>query len=372
MKKIFYTTAKLDKRAIDNLHTYINHIDILAPQCYFLQGDGLISGKPDSAIVDAASKHSVPIMPLIINKDFNQEDFHAFLQDSEKQKLAIEQMIRLCQDNNYYGMQFDFENILASDKDQYTNFYKKTAQAFHESKLAISIAVIPKLYDDYTNKSAYQQWGFNNWCGVYDIKALAEASDFISLMTYDQHTRNTPAGPIAGLPWVEQLLSVSLKFIEPEKLSLGIPFYSGYWTNDIIKNNPVLLRKGLNYDQVKELISSKDISITWNNKQKVHYGVFMENFCNNYLFIEDYYSLKEKLNLVHKLNLHGFSAWRLGFEDTRFYNLLKNNVVDHKQSIVFPAILMLVLFILLFILLHIRPLWKLVKVVQNYKCQRSN
>lgn len=49
-------------------------------------------------------------------------------------------------------------------------------------------------------QSAISAWLYANWRGAYDLKALAQSVDLICLMTYDQHTRWTAPGPVAGRP----------------------------------------------------------------------------------------------------------------------------------------------------------------------------
>ncbi|MCC8398007.1 MAG: hypothetical protein LN569_01635 [Rickettsia endosymbiont of Labidopullus appendiculatus] len=347
MIRLLYTIAMLDTLALQNVTKYIDRMDIIAPQCYVLY-EGEISGEPDPKLIEIINNNNknipknkhVKVMPLIINKGFNQEDFHKFLYDPEKIKPVIAQIVKLCQDNNYYGIQFDFENISVKDRDLYTAFCRETAKALHDKGYKFSVAIVGRLYDDYykdPNVDKYQLWGFENWSGVYDQKELGEISDFVSIMAYDQHTRNTPPGPIAGLPWVKQILSVALKSISPEKLSLGIPFYSGLWLSSVDdKNVPVLLRRGLNYDEVKALISSKAIKLIWDDTNKVYHGDFVKDFVNEYLFVEEHDSLEVKLNIIKEYGLHGFSAWRVGFEDTRFYDLLDSvelsgNSIGHEN-----------------------------------------
>ena len=41
---------------------------------------------------------------------------------------------------------------------------------------------------------------------MYDYKALADAMDFISYMTYAQHTGGSTPGPVAGYAWMEEAL----------------------------------------------------------------------------------------------------------------------------------------------------------------------
>ena len=72
-------------------------------------------------------------------------------------------------------------------------------------------------------------WIWENWRGAYDLKALAQTVDLICLMTYDQHTRWTMPGPVAGWGWTTENLDYALKVVPKDKLSLGIPLYGYHW-----------------------------------------------------------------------------------------------------------------------------------------------
>ena len=53
--------------------------------------------------------------------------------------------------------------------------------------------------------------------------------DLLCLMTYDQNTRWTMPGPVAGWDWTVENLNYALKTVPKEKLSLGIPLYGYHW-----------------------------------------------------------------------------------------------------------------------------------------------
>jgi len=44
----------------------------------------------------------------------------------------------------------------------------------------------------------FSKWMYTDWRGAYDLAALAKSVDLICLMTYDEHTRWTMPGPVAG------------------------------------------------------------------------------------------------------------------------------------------------------------------------------
>ena len=78
-------------------------------------------------------------------------------------------------------------------------------------------------------QGGFAKWIYTDWRGAYDIAAIAKYVDLVCLMTYDQHTRWTMPGPVAGWQWTVDNLNYALKVVPKEKLSLGIPLYGYHW-----------------------------------------------------------------------------------------------------------------------------------------------
>lgn len=325
MEKIFYTTpdnkdGTFTSTQIKSLEEHAQGIDIIAPQIYTMDEKGEITGEIDPKLINTAKNYKIQIMPLIINHDFNQEKFHSFLQSKALQEHAISSMLELCKKHNHLGIQFDFESIIVNDKDKFSEFVKLAAQRFHENSLLISTVVVPKTTDEV--QDGYDSWHYDNWAGAYDYKTLGRYCDFISVMTYDQHTGLTTPGPIAAYDWVEDVVTYVLKTVPSNKISLGIPTYSGYWVSG---KNPVKdipekytfrpIRQTISYAKSHGLLNHYNLRPQWHDQWKQLYSVFSVNGKNQYLFIEDSKSYQAKSYLVKKYNLRGISVWKLGLED---------------------------------------------------------
>ena len=98
----------------------------------------------------------------------------------------------------------------------------------HTAGKTISIAVVPT--DGSAGNDDFSTYMQQNWRNSFDVAALAEIGDFVSWMTYAQHAGGTTPGPVAGLPWMSDMMDRILALaVAPEKVSLGIPSYSDYW-----------------------------------------------------------------------------------------------------------------------------------------------
>ena len=319
-ERLFYLID--NEQCFDSFKANIRSIDIVGPQAYKIDEHGILWGTVDQRILELASKTNVRVMPLIVNAGFEQPAFHSLLHDSLARVRAIENMLRVCRENNYYGIQFDFENIHVRDKQPFTEFYRQAASVLHSHHYAISIAVVPRTSDN-TGPTEYHKWIYEFWRGVYDYKALGEIGDFISLMTYDQHTYRTTPGPVAGIPWMEAVIQFVLKGIPASKISLGIPFYSYRWQPSYQNGQPHAWGKSLDYSEAKGLASRFGATWRWDEREKVYYAVYPNDDLNEYVYLEDARSLAAKLELVEKYHFRGISVWRLGHEDPEVWKKLE-------------------------------------------------
>jgi spore germination protein YaaH len=231
--------------------------------------------------------------------------------------------VALCKEHRFYGIQFDFENIHVSDRNEYTAFYQDAAAALHKEGFAISMAVVPRISDD-PGPTSYHKWIYDYWRGVYDYKAIADVSDFISFMTYDQHTHLTPPGPVAGMPWMTQCIDFLLSLgIPAEKISIGFPFYSTYWF-PFAKDEQTQHVSGrqLSYPDAKAVADRNHAVIRWDETEQVNYTVYCNQGLNEHIYFEDAKSLSAKLKLMTKYGFRGFSVWRLGNEDPEVWKIL--------------------------------------------------
>ncbi|MGH7619878.1 MAG: glycosyl hydrolase family 18 protein [Gemmatimonadaceae bacterium] len=292
------------------------HISIVSPQVFAMDRSGSITGHVDARVIAAAHEHHVKLVPLVMNPGFDQPTIHHVLTNSAARDKAVANLVALCRDNHFDGIQFDFENVHVSDRAAFTAFVKQSADALHAVHCTLSAAVVPRVSDD-RGTGSYQTWIFDNWRGVYDYKALAGAMDFISYMTYAEHTGGSTPGPVAGYTWMEQALQFALSTgVPPEKISLGIPSYSDWWYPVYEEKGGARVRgKDISYARVNELVAQYSLHPTWDDREKAAYAMWPNQGVYEHLWIEDARAFAAKLELVRKYKLRGYSVWVLGMED---------------------------------------------------------
>jgi spore germination protein YaaH len=299
--------------------TFLAHasrISIVSPQVFAMNAQGVISGHVDPRVVAAARAHHVKLVPLVMNPGFDQSIIHAVITNPDIARTAAENIAALCRDNHFDGIQFDIENIHISDRDALTSFMRNTAIALHNVGCTASAAVVPRMSDD-PGPTSYHKWIFDNWRGVYDYKALADALDFLSYMTYAQHTGGSTVGPVAGYPWMEACLEFVLSLgVPPSKISLGVPSYSDHWYPAYSDKDGARQRgNDISYATAESLLTNAAVKPTWDDREKASWARWSNAGVYEHLWIEDARAFKAKVDLARRYRLRGYSAWVLGSED---------------------------------------------------------
>lgn len=334
MEKIFYVlhhkpdaTRNKPISSFTTMTKQNKHINILISQAYQVQQDGSVSGFLDEEVVNfVRNNKNLKLMAMVTNANFNKDTTHTFLTNRRAQEKAINALIELCHQQHLYGVQFDFEMMPHTDREILTAFYQLAAEKLHQQRLAVSFAVAPILTDS-EFASAFQQRIYENWAGAYDIGEIGKSADFITIMAYNQHVGKMTPGPNASISWVEQVIKYALKHVPARKLSLGIPAYSGVWymgINPGSTNGKVSIQHDeISYQKALALLAKNHAKQQWNASGKFYYAFYENRWANQYVFIEDAKSFKEKVKLAKKYKLRGISVFRIGTEDPAIWRVLQ-------------------------------------------------
>ena len=320
--RLFYYVDR--EASWDSFAKHVDQIGIIGPQSFSVDSLGVVFGEVDPGLIRLAAQHGVRVMPLVVNENFNQVELHKLLIDSTAQTRAIDALVALCRRDKYWGIQFDIEDVSIADRDRFTGWYQAASRALRAAGFHISIAVVPRA-GDLAGPTTYHRWIFDSWRGGYDLAALGSVSDFVSWMTYDEHTRRTPPGPVAGLPWMTASVDYALRFIPAEKLSLGVPLYGTHW---FVQADPLSpLRAGVSGASVSNawgvhIIERAGGTVKWDDVQKASYGSAMVGDINEWVYLDDARSFAAQTDLAREKKLRGFSAWVLGTEDARIWDAL--------------------------------------------------
>ncbi len=320
MENVFYIMHDKRQEALSSLAKYHDPAIIVA-QAYHIDKAGVVTGNLDSDILSFTQHKPIKLMAMVTNSSFDSAVAHQFLSNKKAQDKAIQTIVNECDKYHLYGIQFDFEMIKLADKAGLTHFYQAAAAVLHKKNYKVSFAVAP-VVADFDFPSFYQKRLYEVWQGAYDLKALAPVSDFITVMSYDQHGQGTTPGPAASIKWDEQIIKHILKSIPAAKLSLGVPVYSSFWYLDTdAKTKRISVRySSVSYEKAQQILKKFNAYLIWDDIDKVNYTFYEYYWMNKFMFIEDARSFRYKLDLAKKYHLKGVSIFRLGIEDPKIWS----------------------------------------------------
>ena len=140
-KSLFYLTR--DPNSVRSFLGHANKIDTVVPTWYSVDSNGLVSGGPNPEVLATARQNHVAVMPIVVNFNFLQDDFHKLLANPAAYRQMFTQLIQACEDNGYTGFQFDFENVNWIDRDTFSAMVAEAATLFHQNNLQLTIATVP-------------------------------------------------------------------------------------------------------------------------------------------------------------------------------------------------------------------------------------
>lgn len=321
---LFYMTDNPD--SIRSFLAHSKKIDLLVPTWYSVDENGLVTGAPNSTVLQIAHSEGLPVMPILALA--GKKKFHDLSANPEAQKRMNDAMIREAKLHGYTGFQFDFENLNYTDKDGLTDVVRRSAEELHKSGLQLTIATVPNA-PGYPGQGGFAKWIYTDWRGAYDLAALAKYVDLICLMTYDQHTRWTMPGPVAGWQWTVENLDFALQSVAKEKLSLGIPLYGYHWYTGapIVDKISGEEKSNLAADYIStpdalQLATAFEGKPEWDGGDHSAFLYFYRDQMREWIFYTDLRTFRDRYQLVTARNLEGFCSWVLGSEDPEIWNFL--------------------------------------------------
>ena len=288
-------------------------VNVVSPTWFSLaDGEGKIHNLADPDYVRWAHSRGYDVWALFSNS-FKPDITHAVLQDPERRRALIKQLLAFARLYSLDGINLDFENMGAADRDLYSQFVRELAPYLREQNLVVSVDV---------TVSAVSSWSVG-----YDRHALGEAADFVAVMTYDEHWSTSPtAGSVASLPWVERGVKALLAEVPAEKLLLGIPYYTRVWQEQTVDGKPKVTSSAVSMAAAERLLSQKNAAKVWDEAAGQNYFEYRENGSRYRVWLEDEQSLKARLELARKYRLAGAAYWRRGFEKDGVWDLVNTEL----------------------------------------------
>lgn len=333
-----------DPASYSSLKQHIHQIDLLFPEwIHVVTSDGtLTSYSLDNrpfAVVDAAGVHNVDheqrvahtiaaaggdsspaeIFPLVNNYDPTQNAFLSsignFLTNGEARTEFIRQIDQFLAANpGYHGISLDFEEIPSEAQQGYMALLGALYQNFQQRKLKLYVNA-PVGDDD------------------FDLKYVADHSDGLLLMNYDQHQTGSEPGPIAAQDWFIDNLKNVLKTVPKEKVICALGNYGYDWTTTL----PEAPKRRRGKPPVPKVLSAQEMSTqeAWqaatdadaqieldSDSLNVHFAYDDDDaHVRHQVWFLDSVTILNQMRAARALGIETFALWRLGQEDNSLWKI---------------------------------------------------
>ncbi|GAW27440.1 peptidoglycan-binding protein [Carboxydocella sp. ULO1] len=284
----------------------------IATFTYTFDNNGNLKGNADQEAYTLQQARARGIKPLALlhNFDyragFDKNLARAVLTDPAKRQRLISQLVNEVQNRGYLGVNLDVEGIYPADAPHYLAFLGELKQQLGAKGLLTVVSIPAKTRDDTTS----------SWSGGYDYAAIGQRADLVQIMTYDEHWIGGPAGPIASYPWTEQVVKYAVSKMPASKILLGLATYGYDWVGTGARSvtYPQAVARAAQYGvKVNWDATALESWFTYTDEQGQKHEVWFENVESN----------ARRLVLVKQYGLAGAGIWRLGFEDSAYWQMVQ-------------------------------------------------
>jgi len=288
---------------METLRKTLPHLTYLSIFSYEVNRDGSLREINDTPLIQAARNAGVAPLMVITNISetggFDSDLASAILSNEEVQDTLLDNVIRIMQQKNYFGLDIDFEYIYPSDRELYNNFLRKTVNRLRPLGYTVTTALAPKI-------SATQQGTLYE---AHDYPVHGELADHIIIMTYEWGYTYSPPMAVAPLNEVRRVLNYAVTAIPRRKILMGIPNYGYNWT---LPFQPGTAAETISNTQAVELALREGAYIQYDPVAQVPFFTYYdENGRLHEVWFEDARSILAKLTLANEFRLGGVSYWTI-------------------------------------------------------------
>lgn len=288
-------------------------VNVVSPTWFSLvDGKGNVQSKADRAYVNWAHGRGMQVWGLFSNS-FEPEITSESLATFERRMTTIVQMLHYAKLYDLDGINIDYENVYTKDGGNLTQFMRELWPLAQEQGLVISIDVTPKSNSEM-------------WSAFLDRRSLAEVTDYLIVMAYDEHWAASPvSGSVASLPWARSSMTriIEEDDVPPGKLILGIPLYTRVWTETQEDGSTKVKSKAIGMKKAQEIIKEKSLKPKLSEETGQNYVEYREDGALHRIWLEDKDSLARRVEMAKSLQLGGIATWNRSFASSEAWDVLR-------------------------------------------------
>ncbi len=313
-----------DAASFASLKEYYPQIDLLFPEwMHVLTADGRLQavtelntlydvmddkGKPrpiDEKVMSflKGEKAQTEVFPLVNN--FNPVDNQwdpdltaKFLADPAARQRFRNELVAFLGTDQYKGLTLDIESFPENSRDDFRQLVQELYGDLHAKGLKLYVAVPVNDKD-------------------FDYAGIAQVSDGLILMNYDEHYPGGDSGAVASQEWFVKNLQDALKVIPKEKIICAVANYGYDWAmkKGQKKGTPPEDNHTVTVQEAWLEAADSETDINFDDDaMNPHFAYLDGNIRHDVWFVDGVTALNQ-MRAAHTLGIDTFALWRLGSED---------------------------------------------------------
>ena len=278
-------------------------------------GDVILDPYGGASVVDTSTisllrDNGISVIPAVHNLvggSWNSQIVHDIITDPTLKQHHIDSIVSLVLSNDYDGIDINYENLFADDRDAYSLFMADLADVLHSfSKL---------LTTDVYGKIGEPAW----WSGpeAQDYAALGSVVDQVRIFFYDFNP--SQAGPNSPLWWVDDTLAYAVTQIPAHKIVAGLPFYGYDWgRNDATARS---------WSEMMATAANAGVTVNWDPVDLSPTFSYVERGKRHEAWFANAASTSARVNIAEYYGVGGLSFWPLGQEEPTTWALFSSRPV---------------------------------------------
>ena len=298
-----------DDTSFTSLKQNLVRLDKLMPEWLHLaNADGTVTiddPAKQAVVLSYLREHrpELPVVPLVNNFNSTRMAWEgrtltAMLTDPVARARAITNLLQFVQEHGLAGINIDFENVPSAAQPGLRIFMRELSERFHLAGLEVSQSVP---LDD----------------PAFDYRGLAQYSDYLILMAYDEHWSTSTAGPLASQRWYRAALRRRFTEVPPQKCLIALGNYGYDWKGHEKAASEISFQEALTTARESEgtiRLDPRALNPTFDyadDHDVPHHVWFLDGVTAFNQIVEG-----------QRHDPRGFALWRLGSEDPAIWAIL--------------------------------------------------
>ena len=311
-----------DESSLASLERNLDHLDWVVPQWVHLQDPGK-DGSPIAIELHVPALNLirqtrpqiriVPMVQNLVDDQWNKDLLTRAIADETSRQRLIAALTTFVEQNNFGGVCIDFEEIADPVPANLENLLR-FMQALHAVFQVRGWTVMQAVPFDSV------EWNY---------KDFSAASDYLTLMAYDQHYAAKEAGSVAAQDWYERNLVNRMKEIDPAKTIIAIGNYGYDWNKDSNESaKEVTCQEALINARESQVEQIQFDPATLNP----NYEYDEDDGSHHQVWFLDAVTAYNQMRAASGYNPAGFALWRLGSEDPSIWSFFGSSAHDYSPE----------------------------------------